>query len=56
MKGCQAQAGDLSITVSNPNVGLVKDVQIISAISATEFVGDKVTAVSALGFNFISFS
>jgi hypothetical protein len=49
------QADDLSITFSNPDAGIVNDIQIINAVSPTAFVGDMSTAISAVGFNFISF-
>jgi phosphoribosyl-AMP cyclohydrolase len=49
------QADDLSITFSNPDAGIVNDIQIINAVSSTAFVGDMSTAISAVGFNFISF-
>lgn len=49
------QADDLSITFSNPDAGVVNDIQIINAVSSTAFIADKASAISAVGFNFISF-
>lgn len=46
-------ADDLSITYSN--AGVTNDIQILNAVSPTAFVVDKATAISAVGFNFISF-
>ena len=49
------QADDLSITFSNPDTGVVNDIQIINAVDPTAFIADKASAISAVGFNFISF-
>ena len=46
-------ADDLSITYSN--AGVVNDIQILNVVSPTAFVFDKASAVSAVGFNFITF-
>lgn len=48
-------AYDLQIIFSNPAAGVVNDIQIFNADSPTAFVNDKATAISAVGFNFISF-
>ena len=48
-------ADDLSISFSDPALGVVNDIQILNAVSPSAFVFDKATAVSAVGFNFISF-
>lgn len=48
-------ADDLSITFSNPEAGVVNDIQILNIVSPTAFVGDRASAISAVGFNFISF-
>lgn len=48
-------ADDLSISYSNAGSGVVNDIQILNAVSPSAFVFDKATAVSAVGFNFITF-
>lgn len=47
-------ADDLSI-VYNAGSGVVNDIQILNVVSASDFVFDKASAVSAVGFNFITF-
>ena len=47
-------ADDLSIT-SNTGSGVVNDIQILNVVSSSAFVLDKASAVSAVGFNFITF-
>lgn len=48
-------ADDLSISYSNAGSGVVNDIQILNVVSSSAFVFDKATAVSAVGFNFITF-
>lgn len=48
-------ADDLSISYSNAGSGVVNDIQILNVVSPTAFVFDKASAVSAVGFNFITF-
>jgi len=48
-------ADDLSISYSNAGLGVVNDIQILNVVSSSAFVFDKATAVSAVGFNFITF-
>jgi Ca2+-binding RTX toxin-like protein len=48
-------ADDLSISYSDAGSGVVNDIKILSVVSPTAFVFDKATAVSAVGFNFITF-
>ena len=48
-------AGDLSISLSNPDTGIVNDIYILNSVSPEAFVFDRATAVSAVGFNFITF-
>ena len=48
-------ADDLSISYSDAGSGVVNDIQILNVVSPTAFVFDKATAVSAVGFNFITF-
>ena len=48
-------ADDLSITSINAESGVVNDIQILNVVSPTDFVLDKASAVSAVGFNFITF-
>ena len=46
-------ADDLSITYSN--AGVTNDIQILNVVSTAAIVFDKASAVSAVGFNFITF-
>jgi len=48
-------ADDLSISYSDTGLGVVNDIQILNAVSPSAFIFDKATAVSAVGFNFITF-
>jgi len=48
-------ADDLSISYSNAGSGVVNDIQILNAVSPSAFIFDKATAVTAVGFNFITF-
>jgi hypothetical protein len=48
-------ADDLSISYSNAGLGVVNDIHILNVVSPAAFVSDKASAVSAVGFNFISF-
>jgi hypothetical protein len=45
---------DLSLTFVSGS-GVVNDIQILNVVSSSAFVFDKATAVSAVGFNFITF-
>jgi len=48
-------ADDLSISNSNAGSGVVNDIQILNVVSPTAFIFDKASAISAVGFNFITF-
>lgn len=47
-------ADDLSI-VYNAGAGVINDIQILNVVSPSDYVFDKNSAVSAVGFNFITF-
>ena len=47
-------ADDLGISY-NAGSGVVNDIQILNIVSPTAFVVDRATAISAVGFNFITF-
>ncbi len=48
-------ADDLSIRYENKALGVVNDIQILNVLSSSGVVIDKASAISAVGFNFISF-
>lgn len=48
-------ADDLSISNVDAGLGVVNDIQILNVVSPTAFIFDKASAVSAVGFNFITF-
>jgi hypothetical protein len=47
-------ADDLGISY-NAGSGVVNDIQILNIVSPTAFIVDRATAISAVGFNFITF-
>jgi hypothetical protein len=48
-------ADDLSISLSNADTGIVNDIYVLNSVSPEAFVFDRASAVSAVGFNFITF-
>jgi hypothetical protein len=48
-------ADDLSISLSNPNTGIINEIFVLNSVSPEAFIFDRASAVSAVGFNFITF-
>ena len=48
-------ADDLSISLSNAETGIINEIFVLNSVGTEAFIFDRASAVSAVGFNFITF-